>query len=56
MMFISIPAWIVVPLIQDGSVNAVEAIPFMTLCFVGLLLAAWFYKKVLPDPVTSAAL
>jgi hypothetical protein len=56
MMFISIPAWIVVPLIQDGSVNAVEAIPFMTLCFVGLLLAAWVYKKVLPDPVTSAAL
>jgi hypothetical protein len=28
----------------------------MTLCFAGILLAAWFYKKVLPDPVTSAAL
>ncbi len=54
MMFITIPAWIVVPLIQDGLVNAVEAVPFMSLSFVGILLAVWFYKQVLPDPEMSA--
>ncbi len=55
MMFIAIPAWIVVPLLQDGSLNAVEAIPFMILCFVGILLAVWFYKNIQPDSEPSAA-
>ena len=48
MMFISIPTWIVVPLIQDDSVNLIEAIPFFILCFIGVILAVWFYKGMRP--------
>jgi len=46
MMFISIPAWIVVPLIQDGKINVVEASPFLIVCLVGLVLAGMFYWNV----------
>jgi hypothetical protein len=46
MMFISIPAWIVVPLIQDGKINLVEASPFLVVCLLGLVLAGIFYGNV----------
>jgi hypothetical protein len=46
MMFISIPAWIVVPLIQDGKISLIEASPFLIACLVGLLLAGMFYWNV----------
>lgn len=55
MMFISIPAWIVVPLIMDGSVDAIEAIPFLILSFVGILLAVWFFRGIQLDPEASVA-
>ena len=46
MMFITIPAWIVVPLIQDGQVNLVEGVPFFLLCLAGLVLFVLFYRSV----------
>ncbi len=46
MMFLAIPTWIVVPLIQNGSLSPVEASPFLLLCLVGLFLAVWFYRCV----------
>jgi hypothetical protein len=46
MMFITIPAWIVVPLIQDGRVNLVEGVPFFLLCLVGIVLVVLFYRSV----------
>ena len=42
-MFISIPAWIAVPLIQDDKTNMIEAIPLFALSAVGIVLAAIFY-------------
>lgn len=46
MMFITIPAWIAVPLIQDGTINAAEASPFLLLCAVGLVLTWRFLRGV----------
>ena len=46
MMFITIPTWIAVPLIQDGSINLIEAVPFLILCLVGLVLAGIFFGSV----------
>lgn len=46
MMFISIPAWITVPLIQDGKTNLFEAIPFFILSLAGIALAAVFSLNV----------
>jgi hypothetical protein len=46
MMCIAIPAWIVVPLIQDGKINPVEASPFLALSLVGLVLASMFYRSI----------
>ncbi len=46
MMFISIPAWIVVPLIQDGKTNLLEGIPFFMLSVVGVALTAVFYLSI----------
>jgi hypothetical protein len=43
MMFIAIPTWIAVPLIQSGEINWIEAIPFLVLCLVGLGFTGWFY-------------
>ncbi|MFN8473361.1 MAG: hypothetical protein U0822_14320 [Anaerolineae bacterium] len=48
-MSITIPAWIVVPLIQDGSVNLVEASPFLVLCLIGLYVAVQFFRSVQQD-------
>jgi len=46
MMFISIPAWIVVPLIQNGKINLIEAGPFLVVSLLGLVLAGTFYANV----------
>jgi hypothetical protein len=46
MMFLSILAWVVVPLIQDGKTNLLEAIPFFAFSVVGIALAAVFYLNV----------
>jgi hypothetical protein len=48
MMFISIPAWIVVPLIQDGTTNLFEAISFLMVSLIGMVLAGLFYCNVQP--------
>lgn len=50
MMCITLPAFIVVPLIQDGKTNLVEAIPFSVVSLFGLHLVAQFYRNVLADP------
>jgi len=52
-MSITLPAWIVVPLLQTGQMNLIEAIPFSLLCLIGLFIAGRFFwsvqeKKVLP--------
>jgi hypothetical protein len=46
MMFISIPAWIVVPLLRDGKINPIEASPFLVVCLLGLALAVIFYGNL----------
>lgn len=46
MMSIVLPAWIVVPLIQDGKTNLLEALPFGVICIVGIFLAGLFFKNV----------
>jgi hypothetical protein len=46
MMFISIPAWIVVPLLRDGKINLIEASPFLVVCLLGLALAVIFYGNL----------
>jgi len=52
MMFLTIPMWIVVPLIQDRKVNLIEASPMMIVCLVGLFLAGWFYLSVQDERVS----
>jgi len=51
MMFITIPTWIAVPLIQGGKINLIEAIPFLFLCLVGFVLAVMFYLSVQEEKV-----
>lgn len=46
MMFISIPSWIAVPLVQDGKANVFEAIPFFILSIVGIALALVYYMSI----------
>jgi len=53
MMFITIPAWIVVPLLQDGKANLAEAIPFFFLCLIGLVLVVLFYGNVRENRATA---
>lgn len=48
MMFVAIPAWITVPLIQDGEANLFEAIPFFLLSGAGIALALTFYARLKP--------
>jgi hypothetical protein len=45
MMFITIPTWIAVPLLQEGTINLMEAAPFLVLCLVGRL-AISFYANI----------
>ncbi len=49
-MSIVLPAWILVPLLQDGKVNPVEASPLLVLCLVGLYVAAQFFLSVQDTP------
>ncbi|MBS1913891.1 MAG: hypothetical protein JST22_18020 [Bacteroidetes bacterium] len=46
MMCIVLPAWIAVPLIQDGRIDLVEAVPFLAGCALGLTLAIWFARSI----------
>jgi hypothetical protein len=46
MMFITIPAWIVVPLIREGKANLVEGVPFLLLCLTGFILVFLFFRSV----------
>jgi hypothetical protein len=46
MMFISIPAWIAVPLVQQGKLNPLEASPFLAAALVGLALAFLYFRSV----------
>ncbi len=45
-MCITLPAWIVVPLIQVGQMNLVEAVPFLLLCLIGLFVAGRFFWSI----------
>ncbi len=45
-MSITLPAFIVVPLIQDGKTTLVEAIPFSLMSLMGLVLVGVFYRCV----------
>lgn len=46
MMSITLPAFAVVPLIQDGKTNLIEAIPFSLVSLAGLYLVMQFYRSV----------
>lgn len=46
LMSMTLPAFVVVPLIQDGKTNLVEAIPFSVLSLAGLYLVVQFYWNV----------
>jgi hypothetical protein len=46
LMSITLPAFIVVPLIQDGTIPLIEAVPFLVVSLVGLVLAGMFYRNV----------
>jgi len=54
MMFITIPTWIAVPLIQDGKINPIEAAPFLLLCLLGIYLAVTYYRNVREEPTPTA--
>ena len=45
-MCITLPAWIVVPLIQAGQMNIIVAVPFLLLCLIGLFVAGRFFWSV----------
>lgn len=53
-MFLTIPAWIVVPLVQDGKLNLVEAAPFLALCAVGFVLVGLFLRNLREGPRAAA--
>ena len=46
MMCITLPAWIVIPLIQVGQIYLIEAVPFLLLCLIGLYVAGRFFWSV----------
>lgn len=49
-MFLTIPAWIVVPLVQDGKIQVIEAAPFLALCAVGFVLVGLFLRNLREGP------
>jgi hypothetical protein len=51
LMFITIPAWIVVPLVQDGNLNLVEASPFTVLSLIGIAFFVLFFRNVKENPI-----
>lgn len=54
MMSITLPAFIVAPLIQDGKINFIEAIPFSVISLAGLYLVVQFYRNVRDQPSGDA--
>jgi len=46
MMFITIPTWIAVSLIQEGKIDLIAAVPFLMGSLMGLALAGMFYRSV----------
>ncbi len=49
LMCITLPAFIAVPLIQDGKINLLEASPLLVLCIAGLALSAVFFGNIRED-------
>ncbi|MBN1523133.1 MAG: hypothetical protein JW904_01515 [Spirochaetales bacterium] len=47
MMFITIPGWIVIPLVQDGYTNWAEAVPFLLICLTGIFLFVLYFKNII---------
>lgn len=54
MMSITLPAFIVAPLIQDGKINFIEAIPFSVISLAALYLVVQFYRNVRDQPSGDA--
>lgn len=50
LMCITIPAWIAVPLIEQGQINLIEASPLLLLSLLGLVIAGLFYHSVHATP------
>ncbi len=46
LMCITLPAFIAVPLIQEGKINLLEASPLLVLCIAGLALSGIFFGNV----------
>jgi hypothetical protein len=55
MMFICIPSWIAIPLIQDGKTYVFEALPFFILSIVGITLAIIFYVGIQREEVHAVS-
>ncbi len=53
LMCVTIPAWIAVPLIQDGKINPIEAAPLLIVCAAGPVLAGLFFRHVLDQDKQS---
>lgn len=49
MMSITLPAWITVPLISNGTTRLVEAIPFSAMSLAGLIFFGVFYRNIRPE-------
>ena len=47
LMCIALPAFIAVPLIQDGKTNLIKASPLLVLCLAGFVLVWMFYGNIL---------
>ncbi|MFN8483937.1 MAG: hypothetical protein U0768_12935 [Anaerolineae bacterium] len=54
-MSVTLPAWIIVPLVQDGVVNLVEASPLLVLCAIGLYVAVQFFRSIQPGETPARA-
>jgi len=54
MMSIVLPAWIAGPLIQQGSIDPIEAVPFLAGSVAGVLLAWMFFRNVSQQSVNMS--
>jgi len=48
MMSVTIPCWIVVPLVQDGQARMGEAVPFFVVSLVGITVAVLYLSRLRP--------
>lgn len=55
LMCIVLPAWIAVPLIENEKIDAVEAVPFLIGCVLGLGIALLFFRGVRDVPTLADA-